>query len=299
MEHREDKKIKPRDSRVRKPSGFLVFITIILALALAFLSYEYYRHVQEAKSIQARLEEEKDELSGELKDLFFQYDSLKTENDTMNMKLAAEQNKIEKLLTIQADNLYKISLYRKELETLRKVLKSYIIQIDSLNTRNKILTAENIQVRSRLQKIEREKEELHHEKEELSTKVEKASVLSAKDIVVSPLNRRSREKDRVSKIEKIRVCFTLRENSIVESGPKTLFLRITRPDQIILTDGVKFFEYQGEQMVYTASREVDYENSDVDVCIYWDNDGTLIPGTYGVELYTEGNMIGSTQFALK
>jgi hypothetical protein len=76
-------------------------------------------------------------------------------------------------------------------------------------------------------------------------------------------------------------------------------MRIARPDDVILTAGMNFMDFGGEQIVYTASREVSYENVDVDMCIYWQNDGQLVPGAYDLNLYADGYVIGSTSFALK
>lgn len=289
---------KPR----KRTSGFLVFIIIVLALAIGSLTFVYLQERKETEELtqyKVELEHQKEELEEELKDMYVQYDSMKTENDSINKLLAAEQEKIEELLKIQANNIYKIRLYKEELGTLREIMRSYIVQIDSLNTANQQLRTENLEVKTQLKVMEKTTKELEEERSDLSTKVEQASVLQAKNIVADGLNRRSREKDRVNRIEKLRVCFTLRENAIIEPGTKEVFMRIMRPDSVILTSGVNLFEYQGEPMVYTASREVDYENQDVDICIYWDDDGQLIEGTYSVDLFAEGNLIGSSSFLLR
>ena len=127
-----------------------------------------------------------------------------------------------------------------------------------------------------------------------------ASVLNATNIAVVALrNEKGRETDRYDKAIRLRTCFTLRENPILEAGPKIIYMRISRPDDVILTAGVNYFEFEGEQTLYTASRQVSYENVDVDMCIYWQNDGQLVPGQYSLVLYADGYVIGSTSFALK
>src|SRR4030042_271972 len=158
--------------------------------------------------------------------------------------------------------------------------------------------SENIEVKQKLRQTEIEKEELTVQKEELTQMIEKASVLSAKNIVITPLNKRSKENLRSDKVEKIRTCFTIRENPVISPGNKIIYLRIARPDDVILTSGVNLFEYQGEQVVFSASREVQYENVDIELCIFWTNDGQLIPGTYRLNIYVDGNDIGSITFAL-
>ncbi len=296
--NRKKSDIKPK----KKTPVFLIILVFILAVALGYLGYRYsdqLRELEETEEMKAELERHKVRLEQELKDVYAQYDSLRTENDSINQLLFAEQEKIERLLKINANNVYKIRLYEKELETIRKVLRSYIVQIDSLNQANIALRTENVQVRKQLTEVQKERNQISQEKEELTEKVDKASVLTAKNIIVTPLNKRSKEHYKTSKIVKIRVCFILRENPIIPPGPKTVYIRIARPDEVILTSEVAFFEYEGEQIVYTAHREVDYENKDVEMCIFWTNDRQLIPGDYHVNLFSDGSNIGSTSFSLK
>jgi len=283
----------------RKPPVILIILIIILSCAIIYLGFTYNNLRKQSEIEKTELERQKSILETELQSIYNQYDSLKTENDTMNLKLLAEQQRIEKLLKISANNVYKIRMYEKELETIRQVLKSYIYQIDSLNQANITLRSENIEVKQKLRQTEIEKDELTVQKEELTQMVEKASVLSAKNIVITPLNKRSKENLRSDKVDKIRTCFTIRENSVIPPGNKIIYLRIARPDDVILTSGVNLFEYQGEQVVFSASREVQYENVDIELCIFWTNDGQLIPGTYRVNIYVDGNDIGSITFALK
>jgi hypothetical protein len=284
----------------RKKPVFLIILVILLACAAGYLGYTYNELRKTSEIEKAELTRQREKLEAELMDIYSEYDSLKSENDTMNIKLAAEQDRIERLLKINANNVYKIRMYEKELQTIRKVLRSYVVQIDSLNTANQELRAENLEVRQQLRRVESERIELTQEKEELSDKVEMASVLSAKNIVITALrNDKGRETNRYDKTIRLRTCFTLRENPILEAGPKTIYMRIARPDDVILTSGVNFFEFEGEELVYSASREVSYENIDVDMCIYWQNDGQLVPGTFEVNLFADGYLIGTSSFALR
>jgi hypothetical protein len=283
----------------RKTPVFLIVLIVILSAVIVFLGFTYYDLKKQSEYEKTELERQKGNLETELHNIYNQYDSLKSDNDTMNLKLLAQQQHIEKLLKINANNVYKIQMYEKELKTIREVLKSYIYQIDSLNQANIALRTENIEVRQRLKQTEIEKQELTTQKDALTQMVEKASVLSAKNIVITPLNKRSKENVRSDKVDKLRTCFTIRENAVMPPGNKTIYLRIVRPDEVVLSSGVNLFELQGEQMVFSASREVQYENTDIDMCIFWTNDGQLIPGNYQVHIYAEGNEIGSTTFALK
>ena len=166
----------------KKKPVFLIVLLILLICALGYLGYTYSELKKQSEFEKAELERQKEQLETELMSIYNQYDSLKSENDTMNQKLLAEQQNIERLLKINANNVYKIRMYEKELTTIRKVLRSYVVQIDSLNLANQELRAENIEVRKQLQKVERDRQELSEQAEELTSKVELASILNAKDI---------------------------------------------------------------------------------------------------------------------
>lgn len=287
------------DKPNKKKPVILILFLILLVCAIAYLGYKYYDLRNESEIHNAEFERQKTLLEGELMNIYGQYDSLKSENDTMNQKLVIEQQNIEKLLKVNANNVYKIKMYEKELKTIRVILRSYVVQIDSLNLANQELREENLVVRNELQRSERDRQELTVKTEELTSKVEMASILNAKDIITVGLTAKNREKEKADRVEKLRVCFTLRENPILKPGPKIVYMRIARPDDVILTSGVNFVDVEGEQMVYTASREVNYENVDVELCIFWSNDGQLVSGSYTVNLYTDGHSIGTSTFALK
>ncbi len=124
-------------------------------------------------------------------------------------------------------------------------------------------------------------------------------MIQAKDIVAEPLNKKRKETNRISLLDKLRICFTLRENPIAKAGTKEVFLRVIRPDSLVIaTSPDNLFEYRKNKIIYSASREVDYMNQDIEMCIFLDNSGDFIVGTYNAELYLEGSMIGKTSFLL-
>ena len=300
MESNEKKEIQTANDPKKKYLGLFIGITIILSIVLGYLIYLHFDQKSKMIEMETILTSEKDSLANELSNLVYQYDTLKTNNDSLNFEMGIQQEKIKKLLTVQTSNAQKIRLYKKELSTLREVMKSYIKQIDSLNTKNIILTAENQEVKSQLTNTQKEKEELEKIKESLTSKVDMASILQAKEVSAVSINNKGKEKEKIAKIDKIRICFTLRENPIVEAGEKQVYMRIMRPDELVLAESPdNLFEVDGEPLVYSAHRAVEYLNQDVEMCIFWSNDGQLIPGTYYVTLYADGNLIGTTSFLLK
>lgn len=278
----------------------MIFTTVILAAALIFLVLMYFDQKSKMVEIETVLTEEKDSLANELRLMIHGYDTLKTDNDTLMANLQKEKKRIVQLLEINASNIQLIKKYRSEITTMRDIMKSYIVQIDSLNTRNKELVAENINIREKMTAVEETNIELTKVREELGAKVEVAAVIQAKNIVVTTLNRKRKETRRINLIDKIRICFTLRENPIALAGEKEVFMRVIRPDSLVITTSPdNLFDYDGNKLVYSASRLVDYMNQDIEMCIFLDNTGDFITGTYCVELYLENNIIGRTTFMLE
>ncbi|MFW5821331.1 MAG: coiled-coil domain-containing protein [Bacteroidota bacterium] len=286
---------------------YLTISIIVLGIAFIVVGYLWYNQKQESDKVILQLEEystfieeQKDSLELELKEIIVQYDSLMTENDTMNLKLTEQQEKIERLLRIRLSDAEKIRKYEKELGTIRKVLRSYIVQIDSLNTKNQILMAENKELRNRSTEVENVNRQLSEEKEELLAITDEAKTLLASEITTIGLNKRSREKDKFNKVEKLRTDFLIRKNKVAEPGSRIIYLRLIRPDGVVLgSTQAGVIEVNEEQIPFSASREIIYENNDVPVSIYWDNNGDLVAGTYQAELYESGKLIGETEFSLQ
>jgi len=285
----------------KKVPMYLVALVITLSVVAILLGIKLYIDSRAHKENMLYVEGEKQKLETELNGLIVEYDSLKTNNDSLADQLTAEQEKIKQLLKREASSTTKIKMYERELETLRKVMRSYIVQIDSLNTKNQELTAENITVRQELNKVTSDYEEVSREKESLTSTVKMAQQLKADGVSIVGLTKNSKEIKKIKKIQKIRVCFTIRENAVAEAGTKTIYLRIVRPDDVVLSSPeAGMFQYGGESLVYSAKRDLEYDNVDIEGCIYWDVTEELIPGTYFISLYTEGyEMIGSEPLILK
>ena len=273
--------------------------SIILGVILVFLVVMYFVQKHHMKEMEMVLTEEKDSLANELRRISFGFDTLKTNNDTLKANLARDKEKIVKILEINESNVRLIRQYKKEIKTMREIMKSYIVQIDSLNSRNKILVAENTEIRQEMKEVKNTNTQLSKAKEELSSKVEVASVVQAKDIVAMPLNKKRKETNKISLLDKLRICFTLRENPIAKAGQKMVYLRVIRPDSLVIaTSPDNLFDYRKNKIIFSASREVEYMNQDIDMCIFLDNTGDFIVGNYSAELYLEGTIIGKTNFML-
>jgi len=285
-------------SKKLTPSSMMA-VAVTLAILLILLVIMFFSQKNKMVEMETVLTEEKDSLTNELKSMVYAYDTLKTNNDTLKAGLEKERARIVQLLSINASNAQLIKKYKSEITTMREIMKSYIVQIDSLNTRNKILVAENTEIKQQIKQVRNANTELSKVKEALTDKVEIASVIQAKDVVAVALNKKRKETTRISLLDKIRVCFTLRENPIAKAGQKEVFMRLIRPDSLVITTSPdNLFEYHKSKIIYSANRTVDYINQDIEMCIFMDNTGDFIVGTYTVELYLEDNIIGRTTFML-
>jgi hypothetical protein len=290
----------PEKPEIKKqiPVGMIV-VSILLAIALVCLVFIYFDQKTKMVEMETSLTQEKDSLAKELRLMVVAYDTLKTNNDSLNAGLEKEKNRIVKLLSINASNTQLIKKYKNEITTMREIMKSYIVQIDSLNTRNKVLVTENTEIRQQISSVRNTNSELNKVKKDLSSKVEIASVIQAKDIVAVSLNIKRKETTKINNLDKLRICFTLRENPLAKPGTKEVFMRVIRPDSLVITSSPdNLFEFKKSKLIYSASREVDYMNQDIEMCIFLDNKGDFIIGNYSVELYLEDNIIGRTNFML-
>jgi len=247
--------------------------------------------------------DEKEEVSNQLNELLVQYDDMKTNNDSLNAKLSGEKERIKKILEelkkVKANNRWQIHKYKKELFTLRKIMKSYIYQIDSLNTLNINLRKENRTITKQSRAIKSKNKQLEQMTETLSSTVEKASVLRAININTEALKAKGKPTRRRKKTDKIKVCFTIAENAVAPKGAQFIYLQITDPSGKILDGANNIVKFGEKEMQYSDKREVDYNNQDLDICIYWKRNCDLSKGDYKVTLISKGNIIGTDIFYLK
>ncbi|HNV51560.1 MAG TPA: hypothetical protein PK784_02160 [Tenuifilaceae bacterium] len=282
----------------------LTFVVVLLLIVLAGLTYVYYQQKQNALETETQLLAEKDSISHNLLNLMTDYKELETDNDSLNQKLVREQQNAKKLYdelqSTKRISYAKIKEYQKELGTLRSIMKDMLHDIDSLNAMNKELIAENIKVKEEAATAKQTVKELEQKTEELNTQVAKGSVVKARDVVAMGVSRKGNEMTRARRVEKIRACFTLNENTIAKAGNRLVYMRIVGPDDYVLAKAeTDVFDFEGEKIVFSANREVDYQNKDIEMCIYYDNNGELLKGTYKVTLYMDGYMIGYSEFTLK
>lgn len=300
-----DEMIEPtQPTKKSKAVPFLTVLAIILVIAVTILGISYIRQQREAEETQVQLMAEKDTIAKNLLNLMDDYKNMETTNEELNKKLAEEQANAQKLYDelkkVKRVSYAKIKEYQKELGTLRSIMKGMLRDIDSLNTMNKELIAENVKVKAEIASTKETVKNLEEQTQELNTQVAKGSVIRARNLVAMGVNDKGKQITRAKKVKKIRACFTLTENAIAQAGTRTVYMRLIGPDEFVLAKSeTDLFDYNGNKIVFSASREIDYQNADVDMCIYYDNKGTLIPGKYLVNIHMDGELIGTSEFILK
>jgi hypothetical protein len=294
------------EAKTRKPidkkNVLVISLSVILLLFVVLFIFQRVEH----KAIITEINIEKDSIQAELETLVVDYDSLKTDNENLNNTLLLTQNEIKNLLVeveqVKKASVREITNYRNQVNTLRGIMRDLYNQIDSLNERNKLLYAENLEVKEMISQERSRSEQLERERARLEQTVKQAQILEALDLRGTGLNPRDRETDRVARTQKLLISFTLSKNLTAKRGAKNVYVRIMRPDQLLLIESESnLFRFEDLRIPYTAMREVNYEGMELPVNIYWDNTGkeALLPGTYTVDVFADGYNIGTAEFVMR
>lgn len=293
----------PQNNDQYDKNKILKITTIVLAAVAVVLAAVFvYVWIDRQKMIDD-LTIDKENLTSQLIELQGEYSLLSSDNDSLNVQLDREREKVDQLLErikqTDAANRSKIRQYEKELGTLRSIMKHYIFQIDSLNTLNIALRKDAELARAEAAKSAERYQELSKTTDEYAKLVEQGSEIKGRGINIVGINASNKETDRSSRIKKLRTCLSLIENSIAPKGPMRVYIRVKGPDGILMTsDQQRIFEMNGEQLVYSESREVDYQGAEVEVCIYFASE-EFTKGVYTVEAYTSSGLLGTGDILLR
>ena len=290
-----------RERKEKKGPRTVMTILAVIALVLAgVLGYMLYQRSNLVKD----LEGEKAELAQQMVALQEDFNSPNSDYETINHQLDTSREQvaqlIEKLSKTEATNRVKIRQYEKELGTLRAIMKGYIVQIDSLNTLNKKLTADAAAARREAAESRLANEQLTAQVENLSSQVNAGKVLRARAISLTGYYSNDKAGDRHSRVRYMIASLSLVENSLADRGPVRIYARVKDPEgfKLINNESVDFLS-NGEPLQATASREVDYEGSEVDMSIYINDTGEFVKGVYTLEVYSEKGLLGRAECMLR
>ncbi|NVK94601.1 hypothetical protein HU824_15675 [Bacteroides sp. L10-4] len=288
-----------------KKNTLLIVAGSLLILLLIGVTILLISEKQTNKELVMEFNLDKEDLENQYTDFARQYDELKltVSNDSLSVLLEQEQLKTQRLLeelrTVKSSNATEIRRLKKELASLRKVMIGYINQIDSLNR----LTAQQKEIIADVTKkynaASRQISNLSEEKKNLAKTVTLAAQLDATNISVQPTNKRGKTAKKVKDIVKFKINFSIVKNITAETGERTLYIRITKPDNDVLTKSPSnTFPYENRELVYSIKKYIEYNGEEQAVTVYWDVEEYLYAGTYRVDIFADGTLIGSQSFSL-
>lgn len=273
--------------------GFIVFFILFI------------REKKASSEMTQLFELEKEEMSNDYLSYAKQYDELQEiiTNDSLRVLLDREKMRVQRLLeelqAVKKSDAAEIMRLRKELETVREVMRNYVMQIDSLGRLNKQLGDENKKLKRRNEEVVSQVSSLTEEKEFLTEKVTIASKLNASGIVVEKNNKRGKTARRIKDLTQLVFHFNIDRNPSAENGVKTIYLRIMKPDNSVLTkNSNNTFPFENTRLTYSIRRDIEYGGDAVPVTMYWNVEEFLFEGKYQVDIFADGNLIGTTYFEL-
>ena len=293
QERREREEQEKKNESLKKVMWILVAVAVLLAAGLAYIWFS-------KSSLVKDLNAEKEDLTQQMIALKGDYDSLSSDYASINIQLDSSKEEvnqlIERIQKTEATNRRKMRQYEKELGTLRSIMKSYIVQIDSLNTLNHKLTADAAAARREAAESRAENADLKGQVENLSGQVAAGSVIKSRGLSVAAY----KVTDRSSRVVRLLASLSLVENDLAPKGQVRVYLRVKDPDGILLTNSSQTsFTFNGQTMVASASREVDYEGKEIDLSIYLNDIPSYQSGIYTVEAYTSQAFLGKTELLLR
>ncbi|MBR1463606.1 MAG: hypothetical protein IJ604_09590 [Prevotella sp.] len=281
----------------------LVILTLLLLGGIAYL----YNSLNEQKKVNQDMQElaelDKKEMQNEYEQFAQQYSEMKNQinNDSIVAQLTQEQMRTQQLLqelrNVKASDAREITRLKKELATCRAIIRSYVLEIDSLNRLNQNLTAENTRVKGQYEEATRQIEGLNAEKSSLTEKVAIAAQLDAIGISVSMNDKKGKPTKKLMKAKNLQVSFSIAKNVTASNGVKTIYVRIQTPTGQTLTNGGTF-NYENRSLQYSMKKSVEYTGNETPVTTFWNIEEFLTEGSYKVSIFADGNMIGSKNITL-
>jgi len=294
---RLEREKEARGGDLRKTVNLLAVVAAVLALTLAVV------WIRKA-SLVSDLKVEKQDLTEQIQALQLDYENLSTEYDAINSQLDSSKEEIaqlvEKIQKTNATNRAKMRQYEKELGTLRSIMRGYIVQIDSLNNLNHKLTLQAAAAKKEAAESRRQNAKLTAQVDNLSNQVAAGSVIKARGVRIEAYNSSDKVTDRSSRVVRMLVSLSLVENELATRGPVRVYVIVRDPSGNVLSDGSGAgFTFNGEYVSASASREVDYEGSEVDLSIYVNNVPSFTKGVYTVEAFTVQSKLGGAEVLLR
>ena len=285
--------------------SLLIAAVAVLVIAIIGITYLLFTEKKANRELVQEFQLDKEDLENEYSQFVQKYDELKftVTNDSLALLLEQEQLKTQRLLeelrTVKSSNATEIRRLKKELATLRKILVGYVNQIDSLDRINKRQQQVIADVTQKYNTASQQISTLSKEKENLDKKVTLAAQLDVTNIRIEPRNKRGKVAKKVKDIVKLAISFTVVKNITAENGERTIYIRITKPDNDALTKSASnTFSYENRTLTYSIKKYIEYNGEEQNVNVFWDVEEFLYAGNYRLDIFEGGNLIGSQKFTL-
>ena len=285
--------------------SLLIAAVAVLVIAIIGITYLLFTEKKANRELVQEFQLDKEDLENEYSQFVQKYDELKftVTNDSLALLLEQEQLKTQRLLeelrTVKSSNATEIRRLKKELATLRKILAGYVNQIDSLDRINKRQQQVIADVTQKYNTASQQISTLSKEKENLDKKVTLAAQLDVTNIRIEPRNKRGKVAKKVKDIVKLAISFTVVKNITAENGERTIYIRITKPDNDALTKSASnTFSYENRTLTYSIKKYIEYNGEEQNVNVFWDVEEFLYAGNYRLDIFEGGNLIGSQKFTL-
>ena len=288
--------------KVLVPLLVVVILALVGGLAYLFMNLQEQQQVNQDMRELAALD--KQEMENEYERFALQYSEMKTQinNDSIIQQLTEEQMKTQQLLEelkrVKASDAREIARLKKELATVRAVLRDYVMQIDSLNRLNESLKQENTTVKAELEQRNQQVAGLNSEKASLSQKVAIAAQLDATNISLQLLNKRGKDAKKLKDCTQMKTSFVITKNVTASNGNRTVYVRIQNPGGNVLGGGGTF-PFENRQLEASAKKTIEYTGEETPVTVYWNVSQMLEAGEYRVSVFADGHMIGTRTFTFK
>lgn len=300
----------------KKKSEWLYLILLLLLLcsngAFGWLWWKDKGTLQVITVEKENIKKDAEIVKQELLALHAEYENMNTNNKTLQKEINERKDEIMQLqrqLEKHKDDSYIIARLKRETQTLRDIMQHFVHEIDSLHTLNINVIAERETVKKELKSEKEKTTQLTKEKEDLQSTVNVASMLKAVGLSASAIDeRRGGKKESATKkakrADKIKISFTLAENTVAKQGERIIYARIISPDGKEMTqtdDSSHVFRFGRSKGFWATKKTVNYANENTEVIMYAHakQGETFINGKYIIEVNTEGVTIGNTTLDLQ
>ena len=298
------------DKREQNSRRALVFVVITILLGVnGLLLWQFFdkkSHLEEVSRTLENTSAERDALSAELQRVKAEFEKINQENSSLQAQLLSKDEEIKSKMAqirrmIESGDASQLKAAREELERLKSMNQMYSLQLDSLRNANQALASQNESLNNMIVVEKNKSTALALENSTLAKRVAAASVLKTTSIKATGVryknNGKELETNKASSTQKIKTCFTILENTVTTPGNKDIYVRVLSADGAVMTNNSETFNVAGQASLYTVKESFDFENREMNMCIFWEK-GTSY-SKYTVEVYCDGSLIASTPVDLK